>query len=122
MNPDNVTCEQRVRFLFLFTEKREWSEDETPPLDRIIKQKGVAPDALRELANFLNIRLDRIATMMEILLKSHNNWAITGKADRIIMETQTLDFNEALNSLKAKGFHDDEFILEVEYDRKWGIL
>lgn len=121
MNPNNVTCEQRVRIFFLFFEKREWREGETPPLDGIIKEK-VTPEAVLELRNFLNIRLERIAAMMRILLTAHNNWAITGKDDKIIMETQTFDFNDAAKALKEKGFYDDEYILQVEYERKWGLL
>ena len=122
MKPDNVTCVQRVRFFFYFYEKREWLKGETPPLNKLLKEKKVVPQAIRELREFLNIRLDRIATMMDTLLNAHNNWAITGKADKIIMETQTFDFNEALKVLKDNGFNDDEYILEVEYDRKWGLL
>lgn len=122
MDAKNDTCIQRVRFLFHFYEKREWQEGETPPLNGILRGKNLEPQAVRALRDFLNIRLDRIARMMDLLLDAHNNWAITGKADKVIMETQTFDFNEALKVLKKNDFQDDEFILEVEYDRKWGLL
>ena len=60
--------------------------------------------------------------MMEVLFAIHNDWAVNAKKDFIQMETQSLDFNDALNVLKEHGFTDDEFILKVEYERKWGVL
>jgi len=122
MRKDNVTCIQRVRFFFDFYEKKEWSPGEEPPLKKIIKVKEVKPEAVRNLSRFLAWRLDRIATMMDILLNAHDDWAITGKKDMIVMETESFDFTDALNLLKEQGFHDDEYILKVEYSRKWGML
>ncbi|AEF94279.1 hypothetical protein Desca_1423 [Desulfotomaculum nigrificans CO-1-SRB] len=122
MHKDNITCIQRARFFFYFYEKKEWLPGEEPPLDNIIKVKNVEPQAVRKLGQFLSNRLERIATMMEILTSAHDDWAITGKKDMILMETETFDFNDALKILKDHGFNDDEFILKVEYNRKWGIL
>ncbi len=122
MKKDNVTCVQRARFFFEFFEKKEWQPGEQPPLNKIVKEKPVTPQAVRELNSFLTNRLERIATMMEILLTAHHDWAVTGKKDQIIMETQSFDFNDALKLLKDAGFNDDEFILKVEYDRRWGML
>lgn len=60
--------------------------------------------------------------MMDILWDIHDDWALRSKKEYILMETKNLDFNVLLNALKEKGFSDDEFILKVEYDRKWGVL
>jgi len=60
--------------------------------------------------------------MMELLTEVHNDWAITGKKDYILMETESYDFNSALQILKDHAFDDSEFILKVEYTRKWGVL
>lgn len=122
MKKNNVTCVQIARFFFDFFEKREWSPGEKAPLDNIVKADKVMPESVRELNSFLTERLDRIATMMQLLLDAHDNWAITGRKDKIIMETNSFDFNEALKLLKENGFTDDEFILKVEYQRKWGML
>ena len=122
MRPDNETCIQRSRFFFYFFEKKDWLPGERPPLKDIVKAKNLRPEAIRNLNKFLNTRLDRIARMMEVLLEAHDDWAITGKKDHVIMETETYDFNKALQVLKENGFNDDEFILKVEYTRKWGIL
>lgn len=122
MDVNNETCVQRVKFFFYFFEKREWQPGEEPPLNKITRVKNIKPEAIRELNWFLTNRLDRIATMMEVLSSVHDNWAITGKKDLIIMETETFDFNDAITALKEQGFGDDEYILKVEYDRKWGIL
>ncbi|MDA8227112.1 MAG: hypothetical protein M0T74_05305 [Desulfitobacterium hafniense] len=122
MRPDNETCVQRARFFFYFFEKKDWQPGETPPLDAIIKSKTVGPEAIRNLNKFLSTRLERIAEMMEILLRAHDDWAITGKKDYVLMETETYDFTNAIRVLEQHGFHDDEFILKVEYTRKWGVL
>jgi hypothetical protein len=122
MRPDNETCVQRARFFFYFFEKTDWKSGEKPPLSDIVNVKRVEPKAVRNLNKFLTLRLDRIATMMELLMEAHDDWAITGKKDFILMETETYDFNDAINTLKKQGFEDSEFILKVEYTRKWGVL
>lgn len=122
MHPNNETCVQRARFFFYFFEKTDWKPGEKPPLADIVKVKKVEPEAVRNLNKFLTLRLDRIATMMDLLMKAHDDWAITGRRDFILMETETYDFNDAINSLKKQGFDKSEFILKVEYTRKWGVL
>lgn len=122
MNTKNLTCTQKVYFVFDFFEKREWQPGEEPPFNRIVKVNQVEPEAVRSLNRFLIDRLERIAKMMDILLSAHDSWSITGKKDKIIMATDSFDFNDALQLLKEHGFHDDEFVLKVEYERKWGIL
>ncbi len=122
MHPNNETCVQRARFFFYFFEKTDWKPGEKPPLADIVKVKKVEPEAVRNLNKFLTLRLDRIATMMDLLMKAHDDWAITGRRDFILMETETYDFNDAINSLKKQGFDESEFILKVEYTRKWGVL
>jgi hypothetical protein len=122
MHPDNETCVQRARFFFYFFEKKDWLPGERPPLQDIVKVKNVKPEAIRYLNRFLTNRLERIAQMMEILMEIHEDWAITGWKDHILVETESFDFNDALEALKEQGFNDDEFILKVEYTRKWGVL
>lgn len=122
MDPNNETCVQRARFIFNYYEKREWLPGEKPPLVDIIKVKDVQPEKLRYFAEFMHTRLNRIAEMMDILLTVHDDWAITGWKDHILMETESFDFNDSLKALAKQGYHDDEFVLKVEYTRKWGVL
>lgn len=122
MHKDNITCIQLVRFFFDFYEKREWEAGEEPPLNQVVKTKQVTPEAIRNLGRFLGNRIERISSMMEILTKAHSDWAITAKKDLLIMETESMDFNVAIKLLKDNGFNDNEYILKVEYNRKWGML
>ena len=122
MRPDNETCVQRARFFFYFFEKTKWGPGEKPPLAEIINAKNLQPEAVRNLNRFLTFRLDRIAAMMELLKSVHGDWAITGKKDYILMETETFDFNDVVSTLKKHGFDEGEFLLKVEYTRKWGVL
>jgi len=122
MDPNNETCVQRARFIFNYYEKKEWLPGEKPPLVDLIKVKDVQPEKLSSFAEFMHTRLNRIADMMDILLRVHDSWAITGRKDHILMETESFDFNDALKALAEQGYYDDEFVLKVEYTRKWGVL
>ena len=122
MHPENETCVQRARFFFYFFEMRDWKPGEKPPLQDIVKVKDVKPEAIRNLNRFLTNRLERIARMLEILTEANDDWAITGWKDHILVETESFDFNNAIKVLKDQGFSDNEFILKVEYTRKWGVL
>lgn len=123
MNKNQLTCIQNIRLIFNFFEKRDWLTGEENPFKNITdKNKVITPETIKNLSNFLSNRLSRIADMIEILQSAHNDWIITGKKDKIIMETNTFDFNDALDTLKNKGFNDDEYVLKVEYERKWGTL
>lgn len=110
MDTNNVTCVQRTRFFFYFHKKNIWKHNEVNSIE------------LRNVKNYFNYRLERIAKMMDILADLHTDWAITGKNNYILLETESLDFNDALNALKDKGFHSNEYILKVEYNRRWGVL
>jgi len=109
MDPNNEICVQRSRFTFHYCEKNERLQD-------------VQPANLRHYAEFMHTRLNRIADMMDILLKVHDDWAITGRKDHLLMETESFDFNDSLKALEEEGYQDDEFILKVEYARKWSML
>jgi len=122
MRADNETCVQRVRVIFHFYEEKLWKQDGDSPLDRITKVKNPKPEAIRNLQRYLSRRLERIAGMMEVLSGAHGDWAVTGKKDQVIMETETWDFNDAVQALRQYGFKDEEFRLKVEYTRKWGVL
>lgn len=121
MHPENETCVQRVRFFFNYF-KNESLKEEKIPIERIIKLKPVTPNDVRELKDILSLRLERIACMMDILNQAHEDWAVTGRKDYISMETETLDYNKAVEMLEQNGYTQDEFVLKVEYTRKWGVL
>lgn len=122
MHNDGNVCIQNVRFIFCFFEKREWHSNEEPPLNSILDSDRITPESIINLGHFLDNRMKRIADMIKILQKAHSDWKLTGKKDRIIMETRTFDFDNALEILKSKGFKDDEYIVKIEYERKWGML
>lgn len=122
MHKDNETCIQRAKVLFTFFETGQRGTRHQSAFSLIIKNKNLNSDSLRQFSSFLNHRLERIAGMMDILMKSHDDWAVTGRRDQIVMETESWDFNEAVEALHRQGYTDDEYILEVEYTRKWGVL
>ncbi|MEY7999005.1 hypothetical protein AB8U03_02120 [Clostridium sp. Mt-5] len=118
MDKNQITCIQNVRFIFNFFELSKGKSI----LKNIDDNTNMTAESLRNLGHSLQQRFSRIASMVEILQSSHDNWEIARKKDRIIMETESFDFNDAIKILSAKGFKDDEYILKVEYERKWGML
>lgn len=92
------------------------------PLEKFTRLKHAGPEDIRAFKDSFTWRLERIAQMVEILTKAHEDWAITTKKDYILLETQTLDFTEAVKILNEHGFTNDDFVLRPEYTRKWGML
>lgn len=120
MRTNNETCVQSVRLIFNFFEKRLWQSDTDSPIKFLIKDPG--PAAVRDLNQFISGRLNRISAMMDLLLQVHSDWVITGKKDKVIMETKTLDYKQIEELFKCHGFIAQEYVLKVDYTRKWGVL
>ena len=121
MRPDNETCVQRVR-LFFYYYRLEVGQKDKFPWEIILKLKEVKSSDVRNLKDFLALRLERIASMMDILCKVHEDWAITARKEYISMETESLDYNKVTEVLSHHGYNPDEYKLVVEYTRKWGVL
>lgn len=119
---NKLICIQNVRFIFSFFRKRERYPRENIPLKSIINKNKTTHQSVRDLESSLSYRLLRIAGMIETLQSVHDEWITIEKKYKIIMETENFDFNDALEILKDKGFTDDEYILQIEYERKWGML
>ena len=64
----------------------------------------------------------RLFGMMAVLLALHDDWAISPHRDYVKMETTTLEYNIIVDALLAAGYTADDFILQTEYTRKWGML
>lgn len=116
---DRVTCIQKVRIIFSFAPVKTLF---SKPVKQAIHKQGVSPEDVREFARCLSTRLERIASMMEALGTAHRNWQTIQKKDRILMETESLEFDQVIQILGEKGFAASEYAVEVEYKRKWGIL
>lgn len=121
MRVGNETCVQKVRFSFPLFANSGWKNRDSS-WQRLVRNRGVTPELIRESKDFLSNRLERIAAMMELLLDAHEEWGLASCRNQVVMETDTLDFNQALQVLRRHGFRDDEFVLTVEYSRKWGVL
>ena len=121
MNSDNETCVQRILFLFYFSGSSCLKKSATVFSKNFLAPK-TDPGKVREWKEYLEIRLERIARMMEILLAAHADWAITEKKDHFQMETVSFDLETAKKVLNDQGFGKEDYILNVEYTRKWGVL
>ena len=113
MRKENETCVQRAKFVFDFFNTGDSPTCHELSLAALGKAKQVTPDMVRDFGDFLHIRLERIAVMMELLLAAHSDWAITGRKTGIVMETESWDFQQGLEVLRANGFTDREFTLQV---------
>ena len=122
MKEEASLCIQRARFFFYFFEEGEWERKEKTPLERFVQLKHAGPNDILALKEALDRRLERIAQMVAILTKVHDDWAITTKKDYILLETETFDFTKAVKILNEHGFTNDDFVLRSEYTRKWGMM
>ncbi|WP_010632619.1 hypothetical protein [Sporolactobacillus vineae] len=116
MKVDALTCKQSVTLIFDYYLLPGSAED------RSRSRNPVEPEALRKLGAAFSERIDRIAQMIEILQSVHHQWAITGKKDKIVLETDSFDFHSVRKVLEEQGFLLSEYQLLVTYERKWGIL
>ncbi|TGA99926.1 hypothetical protein E4665_02980 [Sporolactobacillus shoreae] len=122
MKTDQLTCRQRVTFIFNFYPHSERSGSVVTLKNWQNRLRTPDSGTVRELSNYLSIRLEHIARMIEILQSENDQWIVTGKRDRIILETDNIDFHSAVDALAEEGFRAQDYQLDVEYERKWGIL
>lgn len=122
MGENQLTCKQRILFIFYYYRLPYRFAQNVVSLGKGHRRREITSQSVRELGTALSIRLERIAGMLELLESAHNDWQITGKKDRILMETDSFEFNQALEILSGHGFIEDDYVLRVEYERKWGIL
>jgi hypothetical protein len=122
MKKNQLTCKQKICFIFEIFPKQIWSLRNVMPLKKSLNIHQMNSRSVRELNAFLSVHLERIACMMDLLQEAHDHWVVYRKKNKIIMETDTYDFSEALDILSSHGFNRDDYILRVEYERKWGML
>lgn len=121
MKANSLTCKQRVTIIFDFYHSSGRSD--TAALNNWHRQsRHPDPASIRALAASLSERLEHIAGMIEILQSVHDQWAVTGKKDRIILETDSFDFHSVGVVLEEQGFQASEYQVFVSYERKWGML
>ena len=118
----NQTCVQNAQLYLTFHEAGEWRRGTRSPWVRFRRQKSVTPEDVCALAAYTHARMQRVAGMMAVLLALHDDWAISPHRDYVKMETTTLEYNIIVDALLAAGYTADDFILQTEYTRKWGML
>ncbi len=118
----NNTCDQNAQLFLTFHEGGEWRIREKSPWVLFRRQKSTTPSEVRALASYTYERMQRVAGMMEILLALHDDWAISTHRDYVKMETVTLEYNVIIKALLDAGYTEEDYILQTEYTRKWGML
>lgn len=119
---DNETCDQNAQIYLTFHEGGEWRHKRKSPWEIFRSQKTTSPQEVRTLAAYTNNRMQRVAGMMEVLMNLHDDWAISTHRDYVKMETVTLEYDVIIRALLDAGYTEDDYILQTEYTRKWGML
>jgi hypothetical protein len=120
MKADNETCVQRA-IIELHYQSGGGHEGDKLMAGAVMKG-SIRPEDIRRYKDYLSSRLERIASMMDILLEAHDDWAITGRKGFVQMETQSFDFKDIIRVLNEHGFSEDEYVIKLDYTRKWGVL
>lgn len=118
----NDTCIQKVIFIFpLLLDGPE--KLVKARVSRPVQQVEVLePESIRRLGQLMARRLERVATMMEILQDYSSEWVFSISKDYLTMESEDIDVTSALEELSLQGFNHDDFTWKVEYTRKWGFM
>jgi hypothetical protein len=124
MKADNETCVQRAIIELHYQSSEKHKGDKL--MAGTVMKGEISPDDVRQYRDYLSSRLGRIASMMDILLEAHDDWAVTGRVTGrkgfVQMETQSFDFKDIIRLLNEHGFSEDEYIIKLDYTRKWGVL
>ena len=109
----------RVTVILRFFD-RTWLPGETPPLDKIRGAQPARPEDVRSLGCFLKDRLERVASMMELLLG--RGWTCRGARQAVILAGDDMEAHQVKEFLQGHGFRPWEYEIKLEYTRKWGIM
>lgn len=116
MKKENATCIQRVKIVFPLCSdkkgKRLRINNSINKIEKISDRTITNSFTLLNRNNQINILLQNI----------HDDWFVYRTNKKLVMETTAFDFCEVIKMLSDNGFSDTDYILEVEYERKWGML
>lgn len=123
MKKENVTCIQRVKVVFpLHNDKQRkrlsshfLGKKQNQPVQQM--EKGTD----HTMINSLHL-LSKYFQMMNLLKKTHQDWLVYRTKKKLVMETTTFDESKVAEILTNNGFRNTDYRLEVEYERKWGML
>lgn len=79
MNKNQLTCNQKICFIFEIWDRQIWFPRKIKPLKRSSRFHQVNSRHVRELKDRLSLRLEKIACMMDILQEAHDHWMIYEK-------------------------------------------
>lgn len=100
--------------------ERNWLPGEVPPLEKIQGAGMVRPEDVRRLGDFLKERLERVASMMELL--QERGFCCRGTRKAVILEGSDLEAYQVKDLLEEHGFAPCEYEIKLEYTRQWGIM
>ncbi|MCS5696413.1 hypothetical protein [Desulfofundulus thermocisternus] len=83
-------------------------------------QDPVRPEDVRRLGDFLKERLERVASMMELL--QERGFCCRGTRKAVILEGSDLEAYQVKKLLQEHGFKPHEYEIKLEYTRQWGIM
>ncbi len=117
----NETCIQTACFFLPFFESGEWRTKDKSPWE-VLKKTHMTPDVLRSLAAYTEHRMSRSADLMAFLMNINDSWEVTVKKDGVLLETESMIFEDILPKIEEAGFSEDDYVLYSEYTRKWGMI
>ena len=113
MNSNNRTVNHLTRVILQLI-------NDPIPYHLLDQADGVTPQAVRNLGNHLQYRLERVAGMMELL--ALRGFVFHRGKNCIYAESDEVEAQEAKQYLLKNGYADREFQISLEYIRKWGMM
>lgn len=113
MDKDNRTVNHKTRVILHLL-------DDPVQYDIISQAEPLTPNAVRQFSINLQTHLERVAAMMELLVKK--DFVLILDKSCIYADSETVEAQEAKRYLLENGFRDREFQISLEYTRKWGMM
>ncbi|MGB9803393.1 MAG: hypothetical protein ACPLRU_08535 [Desulfofundulus sp.] len=93
---------------------------EVPTLEKIRNADMVRPEDMRRLGDFLKERLERVASIMELL--QERGFYCRGTRQAVILEGSNMEAYQVKELLQEHGVQPHEYEIKLEYTRQWGIM
>lgn len=128
MKPENETCIAQLRVNFDLrvnkgrSRKLNLSKLSAWIRNRIGKKDHYTATEIQEWSRVKREKRKRAFAALDCLAQQSPDWQVEESAKRVTAMNLSAHPKTVYKILRAEGYSEDEFEIEVEYYRKWGVL
>lgn len=128
MKPENETCIAQLRVNFDLrvnkgrSRKHNLSKLSAWIRNRIRRKDNYTSTEIQEWSRLKREKRKRVFAALDCLDQQSPDWQVEVSAKRVTAMSLSAHPKTVYKTLRAEGYSEDEFEIEVEYYRKWGVL